>query len=92
VSRILVNTPSTHGAVGLSTNLAPSFTLGCGTIGGSSTSDNVTPLNLINIRRMAYGVKKSTTTENNLTCSSSEIDIESICRMVMEQINNELTT
>ena len=54
VSRILVNTPSTHGAVGLSTGLFPSFTLGCGTVGGSSTSDNVTPLNLINVRRVAH--------------------------------------
>lgn len=54
VSRMLVNTPSTQGAVGLSTGLFPSFTLGCGAIGGSATSDNVTPLNLINIRRVAY--------------------------------------
>lgn len=54
VSRMLVNTPSTQGAVGLSTGLFPSFTLGCGAVGGSATSDNVTPLNLINIRRVAY--------------------------------------
>jgi acyl-CoA reductase-like NAD-dependent aldehyde dehydrogenase len=46
VSRLLVNTPSTHGAVGLTTSLFPSFTLGCGTVGGSSTSDNVTPRGL----------------------------------------------
>lgn len=54
VSRMLVNTPSTQGAVGLTTGLFPSFTLGCGAVGGSATSDNVTPLNLINIRRVAY--------------------------------------
>ncbi|MDL2267406.1 aldehyde dehydrogenase family protein [Desulfovibrio sp. OttesenSCG-928-G15] len=54
VSRMLVNTPSTHGAVGLSTSLFPSLTLGCGTVGGSATSDNVTPLNLLNIRRVVY--------------------------------------
>ena len=54
VSRLLVNTPSTQGAVGISTNLPPSFTLGCGTVGGSSTSDNVGPLHLLNIRHLAY--------------------------------------
>ena len=54
VSRIMVNTPATQGAVGLSTGLFPSFTLGCGAVGGSATSDNVTPMNLINIRRVAY--------------------------------------
>lgn len=54
VSRMLVNTPSTHGAVGISTCLFPSFTLGCGTVGGSATSDNVTPMNLLNIRRVVY--------------------------------------
>ena len=43
VSRILVNTPSTQGGVGLTTALFPSFTLGCGAVGGSATSDNVTP-------------------------------------------------
>lgn len=54
VSRMLVNTPSTQGAVGLTTGLFPSFTLGCGAVGGSATSDNVTPLNLMNVRRVAY--------------------------------------
>ena len=58
VSRMLVNTPSTHGAVGLSTNLFPSFTLGCGAVGGSSTSDNVTPEHLFDIRRVAYDTEK----------------------------------
>lgn len=54
VSRILVNTPSTHGGVGLSTGLAPSFTLGCGSVGGSATSDNVSPMHLFNVRRVAW--------------------------------------
>lgn len=57
VSRILVNTPSSLGGIGFTTGLAPSLTLGCGTLGGSSTSDNVTPLHLINIKRLAYGIK-----------------------------------
>lgn len=57
VFRILVNVPSSLGGVGLLTGLAPSFTLGCGTWGGSATSDNVTPMHLINIKRIAYGIK-----------------------------------
>jgi hypothetical protein len=58
VNRILVNTPCAMGAVGGTTNLPPSFTLGCGAIGGSSSSDNIGPLNLINIKRLAYGIKE----------------------------------
>lgn len=58
VSRLLVNTPGTLGGVGASTGLAPALTLGCGAVGGSATSDNVSPLNLINIRRVAYGLKE----------------------------------
>jgi len=52
--RIVVNTPSTHGAVGYTTNLPPSLTLGCGTHGGNITSDNISPLHLINIKRLAF--------------------------------------
>lgn len=55
VSRLVVNTGSTHGAVGISTALAPSLTLGCGNEGGSSTSDNVGPQHLFNVRRVAFG-------------------------------------
>ena len=58
VSRLLVNTPGALGGVGATTNLAPALTLGCGAVGGSATSDNITPLNLINIRRVAYGAKE----------------------------------
>ena len=55
--RILVNTVSTLGAVGATTGLAPALTLGPGTLGGSSTSDNITPLHLINVKRLAYETK-----------------------------------
>lgn len=58
ISRLLVNTAAALGGVGATTNLAPSLTLGCGAVGGSATSDNVGPMNLINIRRVAYGVKE----------------------------------
>ena len=56
VSRILVNTPGALGGIGGTTGLAPSLTLGCGAIGGGSTSDNIGPLHLINIRRLACGL------------------------------------
>ncbi|AWI05041.1 acetaldehyde dehydrogenase (acetylating) [Clostridium drakei] len=58
VSRLLVNTPGALGGIGAATNLVPALTLGCGAVGGSSTSDNIGPMNLINIRRMVYGVKE----------------------------------
>jgi acetaldehyde dehydrogenase (acetylating) len=57
IFRILVNTPSSLGGVGATTALAPSFTLGCGTWGGSSISENVSPLNLINIKRVAWPIR-----------------------------------
>ena len=58
VSRLLVNTPGSLGGTGATTSLPPALTLGCGSVGKSSTSDNITPLHLINIRRVAYGVKE----------------------------------
>lgn len=54
VSRIVVNAPSSHGAIGdIYNSLIPSLTLGCGTYGGNSTSDNVSSVNLINVKRVA---------------------------------------
>ena len=55
--RIIVNSPATHGAVGFSTGLAPAMTLGCGAYGGNITSDNITPLHLINIKRLAFEIR-----------------------------------
>ena len=54
VSRFLVNTPAALGGVGLTTKLFPALTLGCGAIGGSSSSNNVSPMDLIDIRRVAW--------------------------------------
>jgi acetaldehyde dehydrogenase (acetylating) len=53
-SRITVNTPTKHGAIGFSTALPPSMTLGCGSWGGNVTSDNVSPLHLMDIKRVAF--------------------------------------
>lgn len=57
--RVLVNTPSPQGSVGISTNLQPSMTLGCGAMAGNITSDNVGPQHLINIKRIAWSVQKA---------------------------------
>ena len=54
VSRFLVNTPAALGGIGQSTGLFPALTLGCGAVGGSSSSNNISPMDLINIRRVAW--------------------------------------
>jgi len=56
--RILVNTPSPQGSTGITTNVFPSMTLGCGAVAGNITSDNVGPQHLINIKRLAYVARK----------------------------------
>ncbi len=55
--RIVANSSATHGAVGFSTGLSPAMTLGCGAYGGNITSDNITPMHLINVKRLAYGIR-----------------------------------
>jgi acetaldehyde dehydrogenase (acetylating) len=54
--RVVVNSPTTHGSVGLSTGLDPAMTLGCGGYGGNITSDNISPRHLLNIKRLAYEI------------------------------------
>jgi acetaldehyde dehydrogenase (acetylating) len=58
--RIVVNTPTTHGSIGLTTGLDPSMTLGCGGWGGNITSDNISPKHLLNIKRLAYELRPAT--------------------------------
>ena len=71
-SRVIINSPTTHGAIGFSTDLAPSMTLGCGSWGGNVTSDNVSPIHLMDIKRVAFETKpvgsvrsKAGSSENN---------------------------
>ncbi len=56
-SRVVINSPTTHGAIGFSTALSPSMTLGCGSWGGNVTSDNVSPIHLMDIKRVAFETK-----------------------------------
>lgn len=58
--RIVVNTPTSHGSIGLTTGLDPAMTLGCGGYGGNITSDNISPRHLLNIKRLAYEVRPAT--------------------------------
>lgn len=58
VSRFIVNSPAALGGIGATTNLFPALTLGCGAVGGSSSSNNIGPLDLINIRRVAWGIRQ----------------------------------
>jgi acetaldehyde dehydrogenase (acetylating) len=53
-SRVIVSSPSTHGAIGFTTDLEPSMTLGCGSWGGNVTSDNISPRHLLDVKRIAF--------------------------------------
>ncbi len=92
VSRLLVNTPGALGGIGGSTNLTPALTLGCGAVGGSSTSDNIGPMNLINIKRVACGVRELEELRGNeaqcenapTTISTEQLDL--IVNKIMERL------
>ena len=60
VSRFLVNTPAALGGIGATTKLFPALTLGCGAVGGSASSNNISPMDLVNIRRVAWDVEAQT--------------------------------
>ncbi|WP_147534460.1 acetaldehyde dehydrogenase (acetylating) [Bacillus marasmi] len=91
VSRMMVNTPGALGGIGGTTNLFPALTLGCGAIGGSSTSDNVGPENLLNIRKVSYGVKeladlKGGNSEASNTLNLSTQNVEDLVKMILQQL------
>lgn len=86
VSRILVNTMSSVGAVGGTTGLMPSMTLGCGTFGGNITSDNVSAKHLLNIKRMAYGIKEVDLTPPKVTVNIANSNSDSVTDQVVESV------
>ncbi len=73
VSRFLVNTPGALGGIGATTGLFPALTLGCGAVGGSSSSNNISPLDLINIRRVAWGTEEVQTTDDLVEILTAKI-------------------
>lgn len=101
VSRLLVNVAAALGGVGATTSLPPALTLGCGAVGGSATSDNISPLNLINIRRVAYGTKELADLRNSAgtapaasasapVASSASASNGSLSRSQIEEITRSL--
>ena len=79
VSRFLVNTPSSLGGIGATTELFPALTLGCGAVGGSSSSNNISPLDLINIRRVAWGEE-----------SQAHSPVPTVDRELIEKLTHEI--
>lgn len=57
-SRIVVNAGTTFGGIGMSTGIFPSMTLGCGSFGNNITSDNIGPQHLMNMKRVAFGIRE----------------------------------
>ena len=97
VSRVIVNTASALGGIGASTALMPALTLGCGAVGGSATSENVGPMQLLNTRKVAYGLRELDDIRQGAPdcsdgiCQStgggiSETDLEAIVRMVVSRM------
>jgi len=95
-SRIVVNTPSALGGIGASTGLMPALTLGCGALGGSATSDNVGPMNLLNLKKVAYGLKEMEEIRARVPdctigiCKSADIEQEVDVEMIVEKIIERL--
>jgi hypothetical protein len=78
-----VNTPAALGGIGQSTGLFPALTLGCGAVGGSSSSDNISPLNLINIRRVAWGME--TVPSRNTPIDAGLVEL--LTAKILERLN-----
>lgn len=93
VSRLLINTPGSLGGIGGTTKLAPALTLGCGAVGGSSTSDNVTPMNLLNIRKVGWGVKELDDFRPNESVEDKKVEqnlnIEELIKKVLSEMANK---
>jgi len=75
--RICVNTPTTHGSIGLTTGLDPAMTLGCGGWGGNITSDNISPRHLINIKRLAYELRPAIDTHKGSESTRTGVRVDS---------------
>ena len=83
VSRFLVNTPAALGGIGATTKLFPALTLGCGAVGGSSSSNNISPMDLINIRRVAWDAEKAAPK----SVTPDEALVERITAKILERLN-----
>lgn len=57
--RVLVNTSAPQGSTGMTTGIFPSMTLGCGAVAGNSTGDNIGPMHLFHVKRIAKYVRSA---------------------------------
>ena len=86
-----MNTPSALGGIGATTCLFPALTLGCGAVGGSSSSNNIGPLDLINIKRVAWGVKELEELRGGSPLASATCTVdEALLNRLVEQIMGRL--
>ncbi|PLR80589.1 acetaldehyde dehydrogenase [Bacillus canaveralius] len=98
VSRILVNTLASIGAAGATTGLTASMTLGCGSYGGNITSDNITAHHLINIKRIAYGIKDvsipkpSKYTKEGIQQNLTTDSVDQIVKQVIREVDMKSTS
>ena len=83
VSRFLVNVPAALGGIGAASGLFPALTLGCGSVGGSSSSNNVSPLDLVDIRRVAWGIREE---KQECACDREDL-VERITARILERLN-----
>ena len=91
-SRVLVNTPSALGGIGATTCLFPALTLGCGAVGGSSSSNNIGPLDLINIKRVAWGVRELEDIRGGSAAGGGAPQVDdALLRALVDQIVRRLT-
>lgn len=86
VSRFLVNTPAALGGIGSTTNLFPALTLGCGAVGGSSSSNNIGPMDLINIRRVAWGHKAAQTAHTTVETVDNDL-LEQLMERLLQRLS-----
>ena len=96
-SRIIINAPSALGGIGGTTGLMPALTLGCGAIGGSATSENVGPMNLLNKRHVAEGlleldeIKAGLPTCTDGMCSgpkAEDVDIDAVVNEIVKRLRS----
>jgi acetaldehyde dehydrogenase (acetylating) len=90
--RVLVNTPTPQGSTGITTNVFPAMTLGCGAMAGNITSDNVGPQHLINIKRVAYVVRRAedafSTPVEESSAAIGPIDRQTVTAAVERYLNS----
>lgn len=94
VFRILVNTMGTLGAIGFTTGVAPSMTLGSGGVGGAITGDNITVTHLLNVKRLAYETiapPAEAFAPGEPSPGPSPAEIERMVRQVLDEIQQKKT-